>query len=427
LFIITSMIDRAEIQIKAGAGGDGVVSFRREKFVPFGGPDGGDGGRGGSVYIVVDNAVNTLQKFRYRRHFRARDGGHGSGKDKHGRNGVDILIRVPKGTVVHRREGQDKVFLGDLTRDGEQLLVARGGVGGYGNAHFASSTNQAPHIAQKGEPGEECALILDLKLIAEVGIIGCPNVGKSTLLAHASAARPEIAEYPFTTREPVLGVVEVGWKTFVMAEIPGLIEGAHQGRGLGHEFLRHAERTKLFIHLLDGGSLSPLEDFRIVNGELALHDSTLSQKPQVVVVNKLDLPQVKSRLPSLEKELSVLNLPLFFISAVTGEGTVTLMREVARILDTMPESQEVEASQKVFRPVPRYTEPVISREGDVFLVSAPDLEKLAARISLDSAEGRQYLKKQFGRMGVTRALKKAGIRSGDRVRVGEAEMEWSQR
>jgi GTP-binding protein len=278
------MIDRVEIYVGAGDGGDGVVSFRHEKYVPFGGPDGGDGGNGGSVSLVADGNMSTLRQFWRRRHFRAERGEKGAGKRMHGKSGGDLVIRVPLGTVVSRKEGSgEKVTLADLTEEGQQGRVAKGGHGGFGNSHFATSTNQQPRIAQKGEKGTESTLVLDLKLIADVGIIGRPNAGKSTLLASASAARPEIAGYPFTTREPVLGVVDVGNRSFVLAEVPGLIDGAHRGSGLGHDFLRHAERTKVLIHLLDGTSESPVDDMRNVNEELSLFSSELREKAQIVV------------------------------------------------------------------------------------------------------------------------------------------------
>lgn len=314
------MIDTVEIYIKAGDGGDGAVSFRREKYVPRGGPDGGDGGPGGSVFLIANPNLSTLRQFQHQKRFRASRGGNGARNNRHGKKGEDLFIEVPAGTIVYRKNAGEKELIADLSQAGQQVLVAQGGRGGKGNARFATSTNQAPRIAQKGESGEEGWLVLDLKLLADVGIIGYPNVGKSTLLAAASAARPEIGSYPFTTTEPNLGVVEVGYRTFVMADIPGLIEGAHEGRGLGHDFLRHIERTKVLVHLLDGESRSPREDWQKVNEELALFNPSLKEKPQIVAVNKIDLPTVKERLPGLKKELEALKTPVFFVSALTGEG-----------------------------------------------------------------------------------------------------------
>jgi len=347
------MFDRTEITVKAGDGGDGVVSFRREKFVPFGGPDGGDGGDGGDVIVRADEAVTSLRIFRQKRHFRAANGKDGGGKKKHGKKGEDMILTVPVGTVVSYKSqiGGDSL-IADLAVSGQQAVVAKGGKGGLGNARFATSTNQAPQIAEKGEAGEENSIILELKLIADVGLIGYPNVGKSTLLAAVSAAKPKIASYPFTTREPVLGAVEIGQRSFVLAEIPGLIDGAHLGRGLGHDFLRHIVRTKVLIHLIDGSSASPAEDMAQVNTELSLFDSALAQKPQLVVVNKIDLPQVKARLAEIKDSFTTVGTKAFFVSAATGEGIPELMAETMKMLQSVPKP-EVGKIRKVFRPQPR--------------------------------------------------------------------------
>ncbi len=356
----------------------------------------------------------------------AQRGENGAGKRMHGRNGDDLLIRVPLGTVVSVMDSTgETVLVADLAEEGQRVMVAKGGRGGLGNARFATSTYQAPRIAQRGEKGEEATLILDLKLIADVGIIGYPNVGKSTLLASASAARPKVADYPFTTKEPILGVVDVGDHSFVLAEIPGLIEGAHRGLGLGHDFLRHAERTRVLIHLLDGTSESPLADMEKVNRELALYNPLLSAKRQLVAVNKIDLPQVKARIPAVERELSPLDVPLFFISAATTKGVSQLMAEVAQMLDSIAaESRGEEAPLAVFRPQPREESISVTKEGDIFVVSAPKVESLAARMDLKSAEARSYLRRKCKRMGVSAALKKAGAKPGDKVRLGEIELEW---
>jgi GTP-binding protein len=347
------MFDRTEIAVKAGDGGDGVVSFRREKWVPFGGPDGGDGGHGGDVVIMADEAVTSLRIFKQKRHFRAADGKNGGGKKKHGKKGESLLLAVPVGTVVSNKSqiGGD-TLIADLGQSGQQVVVAKGGKGGFGNARFATSTNQAPQIAEKGEVGEENSIILELKLIADVGLIGYPNVGKSTLLAAVSAAKPKIASYPFTTREPVLGVVDVGQQSFVLAEIPGLIDGAHLGKGLGHDFLRHIVRTRVLIHLIDGSSSSPAEDMAQVNTELSLFDSALAKKPQLVVVNKIDLPQVKARLDELKDSFAAIGTRAFFVSAATGDGVPELMAETMKILQSAPKP-EAGKRKKVFRPQPR--------------------------------------------------------------------------
>lgn len=347
------MFDRTEIAVKAGDGGDGIVSFRREKWVPFGGPDGGDGGGGGDVVVMADEAVTSLRIFRRKRHFRAADGKNGGDKKKHGKKGESLLLTVPVGTMVsHKSQIGGDTLIADLGQSGQQVVVAKGGKGGFGNAHFATSTNQAPQIAEKGEAGEENSIILELKLIADAGLIGYPNVGKSTLLAAVSAAKPKIASYPFTTREPVLGMVEVGQQSFVLAEIPGLIDGAHLGKGLGHDFLRHIVRTRVLIHLIDGSSSSPAEDMAQVNTELSLFDSALAQKPQLVVVNKIDLPQVKARLAEIGESFAAAGSKALFVSAATGEGVPELMAETMKILQSAPKP-EAGKRKKVFRPQPR--------------------------------------------------------------------------
>jgi len=345
------MFDRAEIRVKAGDGGDGVVSFRREKFVPFGGPDGGDGGDGGDVIMIADPSVTSLKMLRHKRFYKAAKGGNGRNKKKHGKKGEDLILPVPVGTVVsYKSQIGGNTIIADLEQPSQQAVVAKGGKGGFGNAHFATSTNQAPQIAQKGEAGEENYLILELKLIADVGLIGYPNVGKSTLLAAVSAARPKIASYPFTTVEPILGVVMVGQRSFVLAEIPGLIDGAHLGRGLGHDFLRHIVRTKMLIHLVDGSSVSPAEDMARVNTELSLFDSALAQKPQLVVVNKIDLPEVRAHLDEIRDSFA--GTKVLFVSAATGEGIPELMAETMNMLQSVPKP-EAGKIKKVFHPKPR--------------------------------------------------------------------------
>ena len=355
------MFDRAEIVVKGGDGGDGAVNFRREKWVPFGGPAGGDGGDGGDVIVMAGQAVNSLKMFTQRRYLRAANGKNGGNKKKHGKKGEDLLLSVPVGTVVsYKSQIGGNTLIADLEHPSQQVVVAKGGKGGFGNARFATSTNQAPQIAQKGEDGEENSIILELKLIADVGIIGYPNVGKSTLLAAVSAARPKIASYPFTTREPILGVVEVGQRSFVLAEIPGLIDGAHLGRGLGHDFLRHIVRTKMLIHLVDGGSPSPAEDMARVNTELSLFDSALAQKPQLVVVNKIDLPQVKARLAEIRDSFTGAGTKVLFVSAATGEGIPDLMAETLNMLHSVTKTEAGgKIVRKVFHPQPRG---VVTRE-----------------------------------------------------------------
>ena len=422
------MFDLVEIVVKAGGGGDGVVSFRREKFVPFGGPDGGDGGDGGDVVIMADSGVSNLRIFEHKRFYRAADGKNGKGKKKHGKKGENLILIVPVGTVVSCKIqiGGDDV-IADLELLGQQIVVARGGKGGLGNTHFASSINQAPQIAQKGEAGEEYSLILELRLIADVGIIGYPNVGKSTLLASASAAKPKIAGYPFTTREPILGVVGVGQRSLVLAEIPGLIDGAHLGRGLGHDFLRHIVRTKILIHLVDGSSASPTEDMIKVNNELSLFDSALANKPQLVVVNKTDLPQVQTRLAEIKDAFRCAGTRVLFISAATGDGVSEIMAETMKMLDEVTRlRREVDEKipKKIFRPQPRGIGASVRKEGDTFVVVAPELERIVARTDMTSPGVHRQLKRQLARLEVDRVLEKAGIKPGDRVRCGNLEWEW---
>lgn len=420
------MYDRVEIRVRSGNGGDGVIGFRREKFVPFGGPDGGNGGNGGGIIVRADESVDSLRKFRQKRFYRAENGRNGGGNKKHGRNGLDLILTVPSGTIVSYKMsvGYD-TFIADLATSGDEVLVASGGKGGWGNTRFVSSTNQAPHIAQKGEPGKEQVILLEMRLIADVGVIGYPNVGKSTLLAAASAAKPRIDNYPFTTIEPVLGVVEVGQEIFVMAEIPGLIEGAHLGKGLGHDFLRHVLRTKILIHLLSGSSVSPIEDMMRVNDELALFDSALARKPQVVALNKIDLPEVSSRLERIRDNLNSAGIEGFYISAATGQGVSELMSETIKVLKTVAtEEQRVRFPKKIFRPQPRDTGILVKKEGDVYVLSVPELERIVAGAGVSPSELRWHLKWQLDRMGVNKALAKAGVKPGDKIRCGKLEWEW---
>ena len=421
------MYDRAEIRVRAGTGGNGVVSFRQEKFVPFGGPDGGDGGDGGDVIMMADGSVTSLRVFERKRFYRAADGGSGKGKKKHGKKGKNLILTVPVGTVVlYKTQVGGDAAIADLEQPGQQTVIARGGKGGLGNTHFASATNQAPQIAQRGEAGEENSVILELRLIADVGIIGYPNVGKSTLLAACSAAKPKIASYPFTTREPILGMVEVGQRSFVVAEIPGLIDGAHLGRGLGHDFLRHITRTKILIHLIDGSSASPVEDMIQVNAELSLYDSALAQKPQLMVVNKIDLPQVQAQLTEIKDAFGAVGASPLFISAATGEGVSELMAEVMETVSqvTVERGAGEKIARKVFHPQPRVAGPSVHKDGDTFVVVAPELERIVARTEVSSPEVRWQIRRQFTRLGVSKALEKAGVKPGDKVRCGNLEWEW---
>lgn len=421
------MLDRVEITVHAGSGGNGMVCFRREKFVPMGGPDGGDGGPGGNVIIRADNGISDFRFFRSKGVYKADEGKGGGSKKKHGKTGEDLVLTVPVGTVVLPKTqiGDEDDVLADLEQDGQQVVIARGGKGGFGNSHYATSVRQSPTIAQKGEAGEEVTIILDLRLIADVGIIGYPNVGKSSLLAAATAANPKIADYPFTTKEPILGVVEVGNETFVLAEIPGLIVGAHLGKGLGHDFLRHAIRTRAFIHLIDGSSSSPVEDMIAVNNELSLFDTLLGQKPQIVVVNKVDVPEVKRRVDDIKEAFREAGINVRFISAATGEGVAVLMREAWQKLQsiTIPKV-EGEEPKKVFRPQPRGAGLTIHKEGDVFVVEVPGLERMVSDTGEATPELQLHVQRQLTRIGLNRILGRAGAKPGDKVRCGIVEWEW---
>jgi GTP-binding protein len=422
------MFDKAQIRVKAGDGGDGVVAFHREKYVPYGGPDGGDGGHGGDVIIRASASEDSLRKYRQKRMHRAENGHAGSGNKKHGKDGAPLVLNVPPGTLVSALDGDEKVLLADLEKPGDEAIVARGGSGGWGNTHFASSTNQAPKIAQRGEPGEEKTIMLDMRLIADVGIIGYPNAGKSTLLTAASAARPKVAAYPFTTLEPVLGVVEIGLESFILAEIPGLIAGAHLGRGLGHDFLRHALRTRILIHLLDGTAASPVENMLKVNEELALFDPALALKRQIVVINKNDLPEVQEKIVALKNELAGAGVKSYDLSAAMGLGVAALMQEALKILREETAGETVVAGGpplKVFRPQPREARVKVSKAGDEFVVSVPALERIKGGAGVSPAELRWQLDYQFRRLGVDKALEKAGVRAGDKVRCGELTWEWT--
>jgi GTP-binding protein len=418
-------IDYARIAVKAGNGGNGVVSFRREKFAPLGGPDGGDGGRGGSVYLKADPGHDTLLDFQRRRTFKADSGGNGGGQKRHGKKGRDVIIPVPVGTVVRTEEG----FLADLARPGELVMVARGGRGGLGNVHFKTSTNQAPRIAQRGEPGEELGLILELKTLADVGLLGYPNVGKSSLLAAVSRAKPKIGAYPFTTLTPNLGVVGHDQAvSFVVADIPGLIEGASQGVGLGHLFLRHIERARLLLHVIDGAAEDPLGDYERVRRELELYDPKVADKPEVVAVNKLDLEAAAAAFPALERELKRRGRPVAGISAATGDGVDELLELLRRELLKLPaEAPRDERNVRVYRLAPEEEGWTVDRQDeDTFVVRGRRVERMAAMTDPASAEGIEYFQRQLNRMGILEALEKAGAVPGSTVRIGPIEVEWTE-
>ncbi|MCC9076942.1 GTPase ObgE [Litorilinea aerophila] len=415
--------DRARIYVKGGDGGNGVVAFRREKFVPRGGPAGGSGGRGGHVYLVVDPELNTLYPFQNQVHFRAERGGHGSGANKTGATGADLRIPVPPGTLV--RDAETGEVLADLTRPGQEVLVARGGRGGRGNVAFKSSRNQTPRLAEKGEAGQERWLELELKLVADVGIVGVPNAGKSTLLSVVSAAKPKIADYPFTTVVPNLGVAEVDHRQMVLADIPGLLEGAHDGVGLGLEFLRHIERTRVLIHLLNGASPDPLGDFEAINQELVLFNPALADKPQIVVLNKMDLPEAQAHWPAVEAHMERLGLPVMHISAVTGQNVTELLRRVQQMLDALPPLEVEEEPLPELTPEPDEKAFQIHRLApDVWQVKGIAIERAAQMTNWDYYEAAMRFQRILAALGIRDALREAGINEGDTVRIGDVELIW---
>ncbi|MCR3922516.1 MAG: GTPase ObgE [Firmicutes bacterium] len=411
-------VDRAKIFLKGGDGGNGIVTFRREKYVPLGGPDGGDGGRGGDVVFMVDSNLRTLLDFRYQQHLRADRGTHGLGSNKHGRGANDMIVKVPPGTQV--RDVETKVLLADLTEEGQTAVVAKGGRGGRGNARFASPADKAPRFAEKGEPGEERWVWLELKVIADVGLVGFPNAGKSTFLSRVSAARPKVADYPFTTLSPNLGVVDQdGVEPFVIADIPGLIGGAHEGVGLGHDFLRHVERTRLLIHIVDVAAVdgrNPLADYKQINEELRLYDERLSRLTQVVVASKIDLPQAEEGLAELRHELGSENV--FAISAVTGAGVKEVLYHTAKMLNELPEEIPMAEEPAVFTPGDVENEEItIERENNVFTLRGLRLEKLVAMTDFNNEDGVKRFQRIFRLWGHEDDLKEAGAKNGDTIRI----------
>ena len=428
------MIDQVNIRVVAGSGGDGAISGRREKYVPAGGPDGGDGGDGGSVSLVADSGVGTLLKFRYRREFKASPGSNGSRAGKHGRNGDDVEITVPVGTQVwsDRRRG---LLVADLTAHGQSVVVARGGRGGRGNARFATSTLRFPLLAEEGERGERAEFRLELKLLADVGIVGAPNAGKSSLLAAVTAARPKVASYPFTTLEPVLGVVADRGEEFVMVDIPGLIEGAHAGVGLGHDFLRHVERTRVLVHMVDGSDNDPALVMDRVAGELGKFAESLLERPRIVAVNKIDIPGARERVGLIRRRLSAEGIRVHGVSAATREGVDALMGDVLRTLQEegergstgSPRTDPEEPPQEeipVLRPRPRRERVRVRRRDGAYVVDAPAAARVAGMVDAGDWNAMTQFHAYLRRVGVVRALEDAGAGPGDTVIVGRLEMEW---
>lgn len=425
-------VDQVKIYVKGGDGGNGMVAFRREKYVPKGGPAGGDGGKGGDVIFIVDEGLRTLMDFRYQRHFKASKGENGRSKSQHGKNAEDLVVKVPPGTVV--KDDDTGEVIADLVRHGERAVIAKGGRGGRGNIRFATSRNPAPEIAENGEPGQERYIVLELKVLADVGLVGFPSVGKSTLLSIVSSARPKIAEYHFTTIVPNLGVVETeDGRSFVMADLPGLIEGAHQGAGLGLQFLRHIERTRVIVHVIDMGAVEgrdPYQDFLTINNELREYNLRLTERPMVIAANKMDMPGAEENLEKFKEQLQE-DIPIFPISAVTQSGIRELLFAIADTLENTPEFplHHVEEDETINRVVYKHEKPeqdfIITRDPDgVFVLSGEKIEKLFKMTDFTHDESVRRFSRQLRGMGVDDALRERGAKDGDIVRLLDFDFEF---
>ncbi len=416
--------------MKAGDGGNGAVSFRREKYVPAGGPAGGDGGKGGDLVFVVDEGLNTLVDFRYQRHFKAPRGENGRNKAQHGAGSEDMIVRVPPGTVVYDEDTGEVVA--DLVENHQRAIICKGGRGGRGNMRFATSANPAPYISENGEPGQERNVRLELKLIADVGLVGYPSVGKSTLLSSVTGARPKIAEYHFTTLAPNLGVVDLGEDSFVLADLPGLIEGAHEGVGLGHQFLRHVERTRLIIHVIDMAASEgrdPYQDYVTINEELKLYNIRLEDRPQIIAANKMDIPEAEENLQKFKEQVP--GVEIYPISGFTRQGVQELMRAAANKLATIPKHHVVEEVAEVEERVVFKAEPEpipfeIKRENEVFVVAGEKIEKLVRMTNLNSDDSIRRFSRLMRTMGVDQALRDRGCKDGDTVRIGHFEFDFTE-
>ena len=423
-----AFVDKARIAVKAGKGGNGAVAFHREKYIAAGGPDGGDGGRGGDVIVQVDEHMSTLMDFRYKRKYVAGDGGDGQGARRSGKDGQSLVIRVPKGTLL--RDAETNEIIHDMS-DAEPFVLCRGGRGGWGNCHFATPTRQAPRFAKAGMPGEEHDVVLELKLLADVGLVGFPNVGKSTLLSVVSKAHPKIANYHFTTLFPNLGVVFVeGGESFVMADIPGIIEGASEGAGLGHDFLRHVDRCRLLVHVVDvSGSegRDPAADFGAINEELRQYSPALAQRPQIVVANKSDIMADEELLEQLRRRAEEEGYPLFAISAAAHQGTRELVQTIAARLQTLPPVQTYEAEYVKRAPViDTSVLPDIRVEVGVWIVEGPWLERLIANVNFSDYESRMFFDKQLRESGLFQRMEEMGVQDGDLVRMYNLEFEYQR-
>jgi len=418
--------DQVIIHVKSGKGGDGMMHFRREKFIPLGGPDGGDGGKGGDVIFEVKSTLNTLSAFRQNQKFKAEEGVKGGPSQRSGRYGNDLILYVPPGTVIFDADTGE--LIGDLTQPGQQLTILKGGRGGRGNQHFATSRNQVPRTAEKGEPAQEKRIKLELKLIADIGLIGVPNAGKSTLLSVLTNAKPRIASYPFTTLEPNLGVANIDDDTtVVLADIPGLIEGASQGAGLGHDFLRHIQRTRVLVHLLDGLSEDPIADYSQINSELSLFDPNLAKKPQLVSLNKIDQPEVQERLADIQKQFKKLKVELITISALARTNTRDLLVKAYQKLAETPSLEEAELPLPVYKPKEDPREFAVAREGtNEWRVSGVAIERAASMTYWQHDGSVRRFQRIMEALGVDEALRKAGVQEGDTVAIGEFELEWQE-
>jgi GTP-binding protein len=416
-------LDEVAIEVAAGKGGDGVVHFRREKYVPRGGPDGGDGGRGGHVVLRVRPAMHGLSWYREKHRFKANSGRNGGSSNKSGRHGQDLILPVPAGTLVRSDPGGE--ILADLTAEGDELLVARGGRGGRGNARFATARRQTPRLAERGEPGEQRRLRLELRLLAEVGIVGAPNSGKSTLLAALTEARPKIGDYPFTTLQPNLGVAEIDGRQVVLADIPGLIEGAHEGAGLGDRFLRHIRRTRSLIHLLDGSAGDPVREMEATNAELAAYDPALTRIPQVVAVNKMDRPEVRDRWPEWKVALEQRGLKPQAVSALRRTNLEALLRAAANA-SLADEPEPDEQALPVHRPAADEGFALARDPDGAWRISGRRVERAAAMTYWEHDEAVRRFQRSLAHMGVEQALRQAGVRPGDNIRIGEFELEWEE-
>ena len=418
--------DYVKIIAKAGDGGNGAISFRREKYVAAGGPDGGDGGKGGDVYFEVDPNSNTLIDFRFKKKFKAENGNNGEGSNKYGKSGENLTIKVPIGTVI--KDASNNRVLADLSQEGQRELVVKGGRGGKGNAHFATSTRQAPRFSQDGENGEEKELILELKLLADVGLIGFPNVGKSTFLGRTTSATPKIADYHFTTLEPNLGVVKTDYgESFVIADIPGIIEGASEGVGLGLQFLRHIERTRLLLHVIDvSGSegRDPVDDFNKINSELQKYSKKLSERTQIIVANKIDSMQDEKLYKNLENLAKEKKLEIFKISAVTGEGVDKLIKHVSELLKILPKEDLIEYEDKKVYKLEEKDDYTIRKDDGKFVIEGEPVERIMRRVNIADNESLYYFQKNLDELGVNQRLKEMGIQEGDIVKIADYELEW---